>query len=148
MRLLIQRVKEAKVIIEGSCQAEIGTGILLFLGVHKNDVISECSRLAEKLANLRIFSDPEGKVNLSLKDIKGSILIVSQFTLYADCTKGRRPSFTESAPPPIAEAIYNQFITDMRSQGVEVSSGIFGADMQVHLTNDGPFTIILDTETT
>lgn len=143
LRLLIQRVKEAQVVIEGRTHASIGHGLLVFLGIHKDDQVSECSRLTEKLVNLRIFTDPAGKMNLSVKDIEGSILVVSQFTLYADCSKGNRPSFTDAAVPASAESLYEKFLNDLRSRWPHISSGVFGASMQVHLINDGPVTMII-----
>jgi len=144
MRLIIQRVKEANVTIENRVHAEIGMGMVVLFGVCKSDSIKECARLAERLVNLRVFSDSEDKMNLSLNDINGSLLIVSQFTLYADCSKGRRPSFTEAAPPEMANGIYEQFLKDVRGYWPKTQSGVFGAKMEIHLVNDGPLTFILE----
>lgn len=144
MRLLIQRVTEAKVVIDGNVHAKIEQGIVAFIGIHKGDTAKLCAPLAEKLANLRIFTDLEGKINLSVKDVQGSLLIVSQFTLYADCSKGRRPSFTDAASPGEANALYEEFIAAVKSQHDQVHTGVFGADMKVHLVNDGPLTFIVE----
>ena len=143
MRLLIQRVKAAQVIIEERMHSEIGPGLLVFLGIHKDDQASDCRRLAQKLIKLRIFNDSSGKMNLDIKDVEGSILVVSQFTLYADCTKGNRPSFTEAALSHSAEVLYEQFLSGLRSALPKVAAGVFGAAMQIHLVNDGPVTIII-----
>lgn len=144
MRLLVQRVSEAKVVIDGNIHSQIGGGFLVFLGIHKEDSQKDCKAFSEKLVNLRIFSDAEDKLNLSLKDVGGEILIVSQFSLYADCSKGRRPSFTESAPPAIAEPLYEHFLESTRHYWPHVQSGVFGADMKVHLVNEGPFTLLIE----
>lgn len=147
MRAVIQRVSEAKIHIEGTLSGEMGQGLVVLLGVMVGDTQRQAEVLAKKIAGLRIFTDDEGKMNRSLVEIGGSMLIVSNFTLGADCKKGRRPSFTASAPPALAEPLYEFFISFMRSQGVQtVLTGQFGADMQVALVNDGPVTVILDTD--
>jgi D-tyrosyl-tRNA(Tyr) deacylase len=143
MRLVIQRVSEAKVVIGEKVHSAIGPGLVILLGIHKNDTVQACNALAEKLVNLRIFADAEGKMNLSVQDVKGSILIVSQFTLYADCTKGRRPSFVEAASPEIAVPIYEKFLKCVSQLWPQTCAGVFGADMKVHLVNDGPLTFLL-----
>jgi len=144
MRLLIQRVSRASVSIEGKLQASIEQGLLVLFGVHKNDTADLIPRLAQKLVELRIFSDDQGKMNLSVTDVKGAILIISQFTLHADCRRGRRPDFTASAPAGQANALYEEFIAKVKTYGLPVRSGVFAAEMQVALVNDGPVTIILD----
>ncbi len=148
MRALIQRVSSAGVTIDGQLHSHIGKGLLIFLGVRIGDSDAECINLAEKCAFLRIFEDPEGKMNLSLKDVNGSVMIVSQFTLYADTRKGNRPSFIEAAPPQIAEPLYDKFITAM--QGLlgkeKVACGVFRAMMDVALVNDGPVTVIVESK--
>lgn len=143
MRLLIQRVSHAKVEVENRTVGSIGTGALVFLGVTHADTIKESAYLAEKLLNLRMFHDEHQKMNRSLLDIQGSVLIVSQFTLYADCSEGRRPSFTQAAPPALAESIYRHFVEEVRKSGLVVATGIFGENMQVSLLNDGPVTLIV-----
>lgn len=143
MRLFIQRVSSARVETEEKT-ASIGPGALVLFAAHQNDRLEQVSYLANKLTHLRIFSDEQGKMNLSLLDIKGSVLIVSQFTLYADCQKGNRPSFFESAPPDIAKPLYLAFIEEVKKSGLVVETGVFGAHMQVHLVNDGPVSILLD----
>jgi len=144
MRAVVQRVKKAAVEIGGEAVAATGPGLLVLLGVGKDDVEKDAAFLAEKIANLRIFEDSEGKMNLSLKDTGGAALVVSQFTLYGDCRKGRRPSFTDAAPPEKGEALYKTFIDDLRAQGITVETGQFGAKMLVKLENDGPVTFIVD----
>jgi D-tyrosyl-tRNA(Tyr) deacylase len=143
MRLVVQRVQEACVKIDGEIHSEIGVGLLVFLGIHREDSSGSIRGLAEKLVHLRIFPDAEGKINRSVVDIGGSILIVSQFSLYADCSKGRRPSFVDAAPPGIAEPLYEAFVEVVRSLYPSVKTGVFGADMKIHLVNDGPLTFIL-----
>jgi D-tyrosyl-tRNA(Tyr) deacylase len=145
MRLLIQCVKEAQVVVEGALIGKIGKGILVFLGIHKDDTRQDCLYLKEKILALRIFKDKEEKMNLSLQEIGGEILIVSQFTLYADCTKGRRPSFTEAAPPKVAKDLYDYFIDEMKKAFPNLQTGLFGAHMEVKLVNDGPLTFLLET---
>jgi D-tyrosyl-tRNA(Tyr) deacylase len=148
MRLVIQRVREAGVAIEAEQTAKIGKGLLLLLGVEAEDELSDIEWLVQKTINMRIFSDEEGKMNRSLTDVKGELLIVSQFTLHASTKKGNRPSFIKAAPPEQAEDLYRLFITHCRQAIGEskVQSGIFGANMQVSLINDGPVTIIMDSK--
>ena len=143
MRLLIQRVREARVVVEGKTVGSIQKGALVLFGVHQNDTAAQIPWLANKLVNLRMFMDEQDKMNLSLLDVKGSCLIVSQFTLYADCTEGRRPSFSQAAPPPIAQPLYETFVSAVK-KSLLVETGIFGAEMQVHLINDGPVTLLID----
>jgi D-aminoacyl-tRNA deacylase len=144
MRVVLQRVQSASVTIEREVVGQIGQGLLILLGIQQADTESSIAWMLEKILNLRIFEDENGKMNRSLLDINGSVLIVSQFTLYADCRKGRRPSFVESASPIIAEPLYEKFILAFKNSGVIVQTGRFGADMKVDLCNDGPVTIILD----
>jgi len=144
MRLIIQRVIQAEVTIKSVSVAKIGRGLLILLGIGPEDKQSEVDFLAEKCAFLRIFEDSEGKTNLSIQDIKGEALVVSQFTLYADIRKGRRPSFTEAAVPEIAEPLVRYFVQRLNALGVPTQTGSFGAHMQVELVNDGPFTILLE----
>lgn len=144
MRAVIQRVNNASVTVDGTIVGEIGKGLLVFLGVGDGDTEADLKYIAEKTAGLRIFSDDDDKMNLSLKDIGGEILAVSQFTLYGDCRKGRRPNFTASMEPVGAERMYEKFIAMIRDMGIKTECGIFGADMQVAISNDGPVTIILD----
>lgn len=148
MRLIIQRVKSAKVEVEGAIVGSIEQGLLVLLGIHQKDEESFVSYLIDKMIHLRIFSDEEGKMNRSLVDVKGSVLVVSQFTLYADCNSGRRPSFTESAKADLALKFYESFIESLKKVLKETSCGVqtgqFGAMMQVSLVNDGPVTILLE----
>jgi D-tyrosyl-tRNA(Tyr) deacylase len=144
MRVVVQRVSSASVTVDGEVCGKIGKGYLVLLGVGAEDTENECRRLADKIINLRIFSDENDKINLSLEQVGGEMLIVSQFTLYADCRKGNRPNFTQAAKPDRAEELYNYFVDYCRSKGKKVETGIFGADMKVELLNDGPFTVILD----
>jgi len=144
MRVLIQRVSSASVEIEGNISGEIGKGFLILFGVTHADTENDAVFLAEKCLNLRIFEDGDGKMNLSLKDIKGETLVVSQFTLYGDATKGRRPSFTDAAVPAQAIPLYEKFICELRKSGLKVETGIFGADMSVKLCNQGPVTMMLE----
>ena len=147
MRAVIQRVKSAKVIVDGQVVSQISKGLLVFVGIGINDTSNSADYLAKKIVDLRIFEDSTGKMNLSLKDINGELLVVSQFTLYGDCRKGRRPSFSGSAKPEIAHAIYNYLIDKFCSFGIsKVESGIFAAHMDVVLVNDGPVTILLDSD--
>ena len=145
MRAVVTRVSSASVTSEGHINGEIGKGFLVLLGVGPNDTPEICSKLAEKICNLRVFEDEAGKMNLNLEQVGGAILAVSQFTLYAD-TKSRRPGFTGAAKPDVAIPLYEQFIDQCRSRGFRVEHGEFGADMQVASVNDGPVTILFDTE--
>lgn len=147
MRAVIQRVSSASVQVEGAIVGAIGAGLLILLGVGQGDTEAEARLLAEKTAQLRIFADTEGRFNLALLDVGGAALVVSQFTLYADTRKGRRPSFTDAAHPSIAAPLVDVYAAALRDQGVPVATGSFGAMMQVHLVNDGPVTIILDSDT-
>jgi D-tyrosyl-tRNA(Tyr) deacylase len=146
MRAVVQRVSRASVVIDGENLGAIERGLLILLGVTTTDSVLDVHRLADKTANLRIFNDESGKMNLSVADVHGSLLVVSQFTLYGDCRKGRRPSFISAAPPELAELLYKAFIHALRSVGLPVQTGRFGAMMQVELVNDGPVTLILDTK--
>lgn len=146
MRAVVQRVKEATVSIEGETVGEIGKGLAILLGVAQGDSEREARYLAEKIAHLRIFANDEGKFNLSALDVGAQALVVSQFTLYGDTRKGRRPSFTSAAPPEVAEPLVDRFIDFLRALGLHVESGRFGAMMLVNIANDGPVTLILDTE--
>jgi D-tyrosyl-tRNA(Tyr) deacylase len=144
MKLLTQRVKSASVTVENKVVGEIQQGVLAFLGIHATDTKEKCEWLAEKLVHLRQFTDENGKMNLSVKDIGGKILVVSQFTLYADCSKGRRPSFIDSAAPEYAIPLYEYFLTLIKQKLGSVEAGIFGAKMEVNLLNDGPVTFIIE----
>lgn len=144
MRLLIQRVKHASVTVDGNLVSAINQGILIFIGVFKTDSQTQADWLAKKAANLRIFEDEAGKMNLSLKDIGGSALVVSQFTLAGDTSRGNRPGFDNAARPELAKPLYEYFSERLRNEGVEVQNGIFQADMKIELLNDGPVTFILD----
>jgi len=144
MRALLQRVNKAEVKVAGEIVGAIGRGLLVLLGVGKEDGPREAAFLADKTVGLRIFEDPEGKMNLSVEQIGGEVLVVSQFTLYADCRKGRRPSFTDAAPPLQADQLYQAFAEALKARGLKVATGNFGEKMKVELTNDGPVTIMLD----
>ncbi len=146
MRAVIQRVSRANVAVEGRVVGEIGAGLLVLLGVGRADELESAANLAEKIVNLRIFSDEAGKMNLSLLDAGGSALVVSQFTLFADTRGGRRPSYIQAAAPEEANRLYQEFVRSMRALGVRVETGVFQAHMQVDLVNDGPVTILLDSE--
>ena len=147
MKAVIQRVSSASVSVDGNCVGRIGTGYLILLGVMDGDGKAQAELLAKKTAELRINEDENGKMNLSLTQIGGEALVVSQFTLCADVSHGRRPSFTPSAPPLVAEKLYEYFCEQLRQNGVSnIETGVFGADMQVSLINDGPVTMLLDTD--
>ena len=146
MRAVVQRVKEAAVTINGCVSSSIGPGILVLLGIHQTDRQKEISWMADKIVNLRIFPDNDDKMNLSLLETRGEILIVSQFTLYGDCRKGRRPGYSGAAPPEIAESLYHQFIDDIKTFGLKPATGTFQAKMEVSLINDGPVTLLIDSE--
>ena len=146
MRAVLQRVAQARVVIAGETVGQIQHGLLVLLGVEKPDTREDVAWLADKVAALRIFNDAQGKMNLSVADVQGALLVVSQFTLYGDCRKGRRPSFIEAAPPEIAIPLYEAFIRALQAQGLPVATGRFGAMMQVELVNDGPVTLIVDSK--
>lgn len=145
MRAVVQRVSEASVVVNGEVKGCVGKGFLVFLGVGMGDSHDDARYLADKVASLRLFEDEQGKMNLSLGDVGGEVLAISQFTLYGDTRKGRRPSFTRAAPPGEAKPLYEAFVDALRALGTPVSTGVFGAHMQVHLENDGPVTLLLDT---
>lgn len=144
MKIVVQRVSHAKVEVEGKTVGAIGPGVVVLIGVAHGDTINQAIWLANKLINLRIFEDDQGKINKSLLECNGQALIISQFTLYADCSGGRRPSFTQAAQPQLAEQLCENFKEEVQKGGIKVQSGIFGASMKVSLLNDGPFTIILE----
>lgn len=144
MKILIQRVAHASVEVDNKVVGSIGPGVLVFLGVTHGDTKDQAAWLANKLIHLRMFEDELGKINQSVLDRKGAALIVSQFTLYADCTEGRRPSFIKAAPPELAKPLYEQFIDEVKKGGLAVQSGVFGAEMKVSLLNDGPVTLIIE----
>jgi D-tyrosyl-tRNA(Tyr) deacylase len=144
MKAVIQRVASASVTVEGETVGTIGQGVLVLLGVEKGDEESKADWLAEKIAGLRIFSDASGKMNLSLRDVEGALLVVSQFTLAGNCSKGKRPSFDSAAPPDEGRRLYEYFVEAVRRLGLQVETGIFQADMRVSLVNDGPVTFILE----
>ena len=148
MRGCVQRVSRAKVEVDSQIVGEIGMGLAVLLGVGKGDTEADAKYLAEKITQLRIFADDEGKMNRSLVDVSGQLLAISQFTLYGDVRKGRRPSFIQAAAPEIGNRLYEYFVEQVRDSGVVVSTGQFQADMQVELVNEGPVTIILDSEKT
>lgn len=146
MRILVQRVKSSKVVVEDSDISQIGKGLLLFVGVGRDDNQEDADYLAKKVMNLRIFEDEQGKMNLNVQQVSGQILSVSQFTLYANTRKGNRPGFDQSAAPAIAEEYWRKFNNMLRENGIEVQEGVFGAHMAVELLNDGPVTIWLDSK--
>jgi D-aminoacyl-tRNA deacylase len=148
MRAVVQRVSRAKVTVGGEVTGEIGAGLMILLGVGRDDTSAAASALAEKAANLRIFEDENEKMNLSLLDVKSAALVVSQFTLYGDARGGRRPSYIAAAPPELAKALYQEFCEALRKLGVHVATGIFQAMMSVELVNEGPVTILLDSDKT
>ena len=147
MRAILQRVRQGRVTVDDKVAGQIGPGYVILLGVTHGDSLTEAKKLAEKTTHLRVFEDEQGKMNLSALDTGAEMLVVSQFTLFADTKKGRRPSFTRAAPPEIAEPLIKQFIDNLLALGVKrVETGVFGASMLVHIENDGPVTIILDTD--
>ena len=148
MRAVVQRVANARVLVDGRSVGEIGLGLVVLLGVSVDDDAHASSWMVDKLASLRIFSDDAGKMNRSVVDVGGEVLVVSQFTLYGDARKGRRPSFVRAASGPGAEAIYDEVVRGLRAVGIPTETGEFGAMMQVELTNDGPVTLLLDSEKT
>ena len=146
MRTVIQRVKYASVKVNGETVGQIDQGFMVLVGIKNTDTKEDVEKVAEKLSGLRIFEDENGKMNRSLADVGGDILSISQFTLYANCRKGRRPGFEDAAKPEISEPLYEYFNTYLRNKGIRVETGIFGADMKVELLNDGPVTILLESE--
>lgn len=144
MKVVIQRVKKASVTISGQVKGQINKGLLLFIGVGKEDTVQRVESFVDKIMKLRIFADEEGKTNLSVKDVQGEILAISQFTLYADCKKGNRPNFLQAAGPEEANKLYEYFLERLKQYEVNIECGEFGADMEVSLVNDGPFTVILE----
>ena len=146
MRAVIQRVSRASVRINENTTGQIGHGLVVLLGIRSEDTTRDLQWLADKIVHLRIFDDDEGKMNRSLADIDGEMLIVSQFTIFGDCRKGRRPGYSNAAPPEIAEPLYQQFIEAVASQQISVATGTFRAAMEVELVNDGPVTLLLDSE--
>lgn len=146
MRTVIQRVKKAQVFIENQLYSEIGAGLLILLGIHKNDTDEQVKWLVNKIIHLRIFNDDEGKMNRSIKEAKGEVLVVSQFTLYANYQSGRRPDFFDAAGPEVARPLYQKFIDLLSREMGEIRIGVFGAFMQISLINDGPVTLVIDSE--
>ncbi len=146
MRAVVQRVTESRVLVGEKIVGAIGRGLVVLLGIRNGDTERDAEWLAEKCVNLRIFENEEGKFHFSLLDISGEILVVSQFTLYSNCRRGRRPSFTEAAPPELAEKLYNRFVEILTQKGLKVETGIFAARMKVEIHNDGPVTLILSSE--
>jgi len=144
MKALIQRVKKAEVSVNKKIIGKINHGLLVFLGVHKNDTENNVKKLTKKISNLRIFSDKNDKMNLSIKDTNGEILIISQFTLYGECKKGNRPSFIESAPPELAKNLYKNFINHLKKENIKIETGKFRANMQIDSINDGPISLIIE----
>ena len=146
MRAVIQRVSRASVTVEGTITGQIERGLLVFLGVDKEDGPADIDFLADKIANLRIFPDKDGKMNLSVTDIGGGVLLISQFTLFGDCRKGRRPDFTAAGDPKTAKQLYEQMIETVRAKGLTVETGVFAAHMDIDSVNDGPVTLLLDSK--
>lgn len=144
MRALVQRVLEASVDVDGRQVGQIGPGLLILLGVRHGDTPHEVRFVADKCLDLRIFEDQDGKMNRSVRDLAGSVLVVSQFTLYGDCRKGRRPSFIEAAPPAVSQPLYEAFVEYVAESGLRTAQGVFGAQMRVRLLNDGPVTVIVE----
>lgn len=146
MRALVQRVSEASVAVDNAVTGQIGRGLLVLLGVRNTDTPVQARQLAAKVAGLRIFDDQNGKMNRSVQDVEGEILVVSQFTLYADTRKGHRPSYSDAAKSSLAQPLYDMFVKDCREIGLRVATGVFGADMKVRLINEGPVTILCETD--
>ena len=146
MRAVIQRVSRASVTVDGKVNGSIGRGVLVFLGVGKDDTQADIDFIADKIANLRIFEDDSGRMNLSVTDIGGAVLLISQFTLFGDCRKGRRPDFTAAGAPDMANQLYEQTIAAVKAKGVPVETGVFAAHMDIDSINDGPVTLILDSK--
>jgi D-tyrosyl-tRNA(Tyr) deacylase len=144
LRAVVQRVIRGSVTVEGTRVGEIGPGLVVLLGVGQDDTVADARYMAEKIANLRIFEDNEGKMNLSVLDTAGSILAISQFTLYGDCRKGRRPGFSDAAAPEEAKELYNCFVKELEKEGLKVATGCFGEHMVVEIINDGPVTLLID----
>lgn len=144
MRVLVQRVSRAQVLVEGQVQGAIGPGLVLLVGIRQDDGAEQVRFCAEKCAHLRIFPDEQGKLNHSVLEAGGAVLAISQFTLYGDCRRGRRPSFTEAATPGQAEPLYEQFLGDLSSQGLRVERGVFGAQMSIEIHNEGPVTLLVE----
>lgn len=144
MRAVVQRVESASVFVNGKVEGEIGNGLLIFLGISTDDSEEDISYITSKILNLRIFNDQDGKMNLSILDSRGDLLVVSQFTLYGDCRRGNRPSYSKAADSELAESIYQKFLKNLRNSGLKVEEGVFGAFMSVNLTNSGPVTILVD----
>ena len=146
MRFVIQRVMNSKVTIDGKTRGQIGKGFMVLIGVGEGDTVETADKMIRKMINLRIFEDENGKTNLGLKDVGGSLLLISQFTLYADCKRGNRPSFVKAGAPDMAKSLYEYIISKCRNEIEVVEQGEFGADMKVELVNDGPFTVLLDSD--
>ena len=146
MRAVVQRVTRARVVVDGNVTGEIASGLVVLLAVGREDAAADAASLAERIANLRIFNDDAGKMNRSLLDIRGALLAVSQFTLYGDTRSGRRPSFIQAAPPELGKALYEEFVRAVSKLGVQVQTGVFQTHMSVELVNDGPVTILMDSD--
>lgn len=146
MRFVIQRVMNSKVTIDGKIRGQIGKGFMVLIGVGEGDTVETADKMIHKMINLRIFEDENGKTNLGLKDVSGSLLLISQFTLYADCNRGNRPSFVKAGDPDMAKSLYEYIISKCKNEIEVVEQGEFGADMKVELVNDGPFTVLLDSD--
>jgi D-tyrosyl-tRNA(Tyr) deacylase len=146
MRAVVQRVSRARVVVDQEVVGQIDRGLLILVGVANGDAVEQARWLADKIVGLRIFADEEGKMNRGLAEVNGEALVVSQFTLYGDCQKGRRPSFVDAAPPPIAIPLYEEFLNAVQALGIRTASGRFGAMMQVELVNDGPVTLIVESK--
>ncbi len=146
MRFVIQRVMNSKVTIDGKIRGQIGKGFMVLIGVGEGDTVETADKMIHKMINLRIFEDENGKTNLGLKDVSGSLLLISQFTLYADCKRGNRPSFVKAGDPDMAKSLYEYIISKCKNEIEVVEQGEFGADMKVEIVNDGPFTVLLDSD--